>query len=344
MSLHKSISYAQRYEDRHLLRVFDGQTTGFYIDIGAGHPVYDNVSFAFYLRGWHGITVEPNPWLAQLSTAVRPRDVRVASLVGETSGEATYYLVEDFHGLSTTLESLAHRSYSEFGKASRAMTMPVTTLRTICEQYAPETIDFLKIDVEGAERVVLLGGDWRRFRPKMIVLEALAPVTMAPAWEAWEPLLTGNGYRFAFFDSLNRYYVADEHAGLADRLAHAPASFEDVAQFGRFKPALEDSSHPDHGLARLLSGEDMIGLPLMSPDTLVERLMRDLDSVGMNRPVELADVAALHHRLFGITMTPGWAEELRLVPGATVSDLYRSAVSTESFRAACGRISASTAW
>ncbi len=96
------------------------------------------------------------------------------------------------------------------------MTMPVTTLRTLCEQHAPPAIDFLKIDVEGAEREVLLGNDWRRFRPKIVVAEALAPVTMAPAWETWEPLLTGNGYRFAFFDSLNRYYVADEHAGLAD--------------------------------------------------------------------------------------------------------------------------------
>ena len=71
-----TISYAQRYEDMHLLRVFAEQATGFYIDIGAGHPVYDNVSFAFYLRGWGGITVEPNPWLARLSEAVRPRDSR----------------------------------------------------------------------------------------------------------------------------------------------------------------------------------------------------------------------------------------------------------------------------
>ena len=47
---------------------------GFYIDVGAGHPVYDNVSFAFYLAGWRGITVEPNPALAALGRAVRPRD------------------------------------------------------------------------------------------------------------------------------------------------------------------------------------------------------------------------------------------------------------------------------
>src|SRR5581483_4987355 len=150
MTTDPTISYAQRYEDMHLLRAFGDQANGFYIDVGAGHPVYDNVSLAFYLRGWGGITVEPNPWLAQLSEAVRPRDTRIAALVGEQPGEATYYLVEDYHGLSTTVESHARKAEREFGKSSRAMTMPVTTLRAICGAHAPAAIDFLKIDVEGA--------------------------------------------------------------------------------------------------------------------------------------------------------------------------------------------------
>ena len=68
------LSYAQRFEDFHLWRCFGGQSGGFYIDIGAGHPVYDNVSFAFYLAGWRGICVEPNPALAALNRAVRRRD------------------------------------------------------------------------------------------------------------------------------------------------------------------------------------------------------------------------------------------------------------------------------
>src|SRR4051812_40095980 len=157
---HQTISYAQRYEDMHLLRVFGEQPSGFYIDIGAGHPVYDNVSFAFYLRGWSGITVEPNPWLGQLSDAVRPRDTRIASLVGEQPGQTTYYLIEDFHGLSTTVEGHARAAQREYGKTARPMTLPVTTLRALCEQHAPVAIDFLKIDVEGAEREVLIGGDW----------------------------------------------------------------------------------------------------------------------------------------------------------------------------------------
>jgi FkbM family methyltransferase len=340
----QTISYAQRYEDMHLLRCFGAQPTGFYIDAGAGHPVYDNVSFAFYLRGWRGITVEPNPWLSQLSEAVRPRDTRIRSLVGAAPGEATYYLVEDFLGLSTTVEGHARAAHSEFGKRSRAMIMPVTTLRALCEQHAPSDIDFLKIDVEGAERAVIEGGDWRRFRPKILVLEALAPVTMAPSWDAFEPLILSHGYRFAFFDSLNRYYVADEHGGLATRLAAAPDAFPAAVQLCAFKPALDDPAHPDHGLALLLAGTEMVRLPLLPPDEVAERLTASLEPDDLSRPATRTDLAAVHQRLFGKPPPPEWDAALALRPSASLRDLYRHAVTTDTFRAACGRISASYAW
>ena len=75
----------------------------------------------------------------------------------------------------------------------------------------PGEIDFLKVDVEGAEADVLAGGDFKRFRPKVIVVEAVAPGSGEPAWQDWEPMLLAQGYRFALFDTLNRFYVAEEH-------------------------------------------------------------------------------------------------------------------------------------
>ena len=49
------LSYTQNMEDYHLALAFEGQHNGFYIDVGAGHPVADNVSLWFYERGWKGI-------------------------------------------------------------------------------------------------------------------------------------------------------------------------------------------------------------------------------------------------------------------------------------------------
>ena len=239
MATTRTISYAQRFEDLYLMRCFAGRDEGFYIDIGSGHPVYDNMSFAFYLKGWNGVTVEPNPWLARLTRAVRPRDRHLETLVGAAAGEATFYVVNDFHGLSTMIEDHARAAQSQFGKASKALVVPVTTLRELCEQHVPRTFDFLKVDVEGAEQDVLLNGDWQSYRPKVVVVEALAPYTMTPAWAAWEPFLAKHGYRYVWFDTLNRYYVAEEADELARCFETAPASFDQSFQLRNVKPALD---------------------------------------------------------------------------------------------------------
>src|SRR5260370_37352637 len=109
------ISYAQRFEDLYLMRCFGDRTDGFYIDVGSGHPVYDNVSFTFYLRGWSGITVEPNPWLAQLSEAVCAPVSRDQSLVWGNPVETTCYRVEGRDRLCVTVAGQGRRAQDALG-------------------------------------------------------------------------------------------------------------------------------------------------------------------------------------------------------------------------------------
>ena len=335
------ISYAQNYEDLHLAHCFGDRPAGFYIDVGAGHPVHSNVSFLFYLRGWSGITVEPNPWLSQLSEAVRPRDRRIDSLLGAAPGEAIYHLVEGFHGLSTVVESNALAAQQQFNKPVKSFPVPVTTLKAVCSAHAPKQIDFLKIDVEGAERAVLEGNDWARFRPKVIVAEAVAPITLAPAWDNWEPILIANGYRFALSDGLNRYYTDADQPAVHALLAGTPPSFKRVAQIGSFSGAIEDTAHPDHRLALVLKGADLVRLPLLGVAAHVKSLTAGLPPAELDRPATAADTAAITKRLFGDDRNYAQPELHR---SATIRDLYRSFAATELFRAACGRISASYAW
>jgi len=336
------ISYAQRFEDLYLMRCFGDRSDGFYIDIGSGHPVYDNVSFAFYLKGWRGITVEPNPWLSRLSRAVRPRDRHVEALVGAAPGKATFYLVREYHGLSTMIENHARAALREFGKSSEAIEVPLTTLTDLCAGHAPAAFDFLKIDVEGAEADVLKGADWRRYRPKVVVVEALAPYTLAPAFEQWEALLGAHGYRYVWFDSLNRYYLAREAEALAACFDNAPASF-DAVQFRDTRPALGAEEHPDHRLAVLLGTAAMTHLPVLDRTLLLELLTAGLSGAELDRPAGERDLAQIWERLFGQGPAPPFAA-LRLPAGATVRSLYAAITETDEFRAACGRISASYGW
>jgi FkbM family methyltransferase len=339
-----TISYAQRFEDLYLMRCFGERTEGFYIDIGSGHPVYDNVSFGFYLNGWRGITVEPNPWLARLSRAVRPRDRHVEALVGSACGQATFYLVREFHGLSTMDQDHAQAALTRFGKSADAITAPLTTLSALCvAEQVPASFEFLKVDVEGAEPAVLLGGDWRRFRPKVVVVEALAPYTLAPAFAQWEPFLAAHGYSYVWFDSLNRYYLAQEAGELAGCFTGAPATFDDAVQYRNTRPALRDGEHADHRLATLLGDAVMIRLPVLDRALVLELMTNGLPAAELDRRAEPTDLARIWGRLFGPQAPPAPAS-LKLPADASIRSLYGAIAETDLFRAACGRISASYGW
>ncbi len=63
----------------------------------------------------------------------------------------------------------------------------------------------MKIDVEGLEYEVLMGNDWKAYRPELICIEANNIV------KNWRPHLKSVGYRKFFNDGLNDYY-AEEHS------------------------------------------------------------------------------------------------------------------------------------
>ena len=73
-----------------------------------------------------------------------------------------------------------------------------------------EDLHWLKIDVEGFERDALAGWSARSPRPWIVVVESTAPLTQQDVSAAWEPLALARGYEFAYFDGLNRFYVATE--------------------------------------------------------------------------------------------------------------------------------------
>jgi hypothetical protein len=95
----------------------------------------------------------------------------------------------------------------------------VTTLARVCEEHADGTIDVLKIDVEGHELAVISGGDWVRWRPRVVLVENNGAVQ-------WEPILLGHGYLHAATTEINRYYLREEDRSLLPRFL-APLGYQD---------------------------------------------------------------------------------------------------------------------
>jgi FkbM family methyltransferase len=218
------ISYAQNHEDVMLYRALREVKEGFYIDVGAQDPIIDSVTKAFYERGWRGINIEPNEEYFRKLQDDRPHDINLLTAVGREPGPISFYEVVHT-GLSTTSAVYA-RGHAEAGYEVHLRNVPCTTLDTICADCGVETVHFLKIDVEGSERVVLDGFSFETVRPWIVVVEATEPNSTREVSAEWEHLLVGRRYQFVYFDGLNRFYIAAEHADLARHFSCPPNPFD----------------------------------------------------------------------------------------------------------------------
>jgi FkbM family methyltransferase len=230
-------TYAQNFEDVMLNRLFHEQPTGFYVDVGAWDPNIHSVTKYFYKCGWHGVNIEPLRSKFELLQRERPRDVSLNVAIGDAPGEMRFFECQEASYLSTLDPGIADRFRAGGGTVTE-YTVPVVTLNEIFERYCPDPVDFLKIDVEGWEKQVVDRCDWRRFRPRALVIEATKPNTRPASWDDlesialwhdWEPIILANRYVFAHFDGLNRFYVREEEAALAGRLRLPPGVFDDIA-------------------------------------------------------------------------------------------------------------------
>lgn len=218
------VTYAQNREDIIIASFFPEGYKGFYVDVGAGHPTVGSVTKYLYERGWRGINIEPNPVLHELFLKERKKDTNLNVGVADKPGTLILRVYEQF-GLSTFSENLKHE-YAE-GKSiagnHKDIKVPVKTLADIFKELAIKEIDILKVDVEGFEYEVIVGNDWKQYRPKLICIEANHVV------KDWRPLLKRVNYSLIFSDGLNEYYVADEHKKM---LVHE-FSFPDKVLLGK---------------------------------------------------------------------------------------------------------------
>lgn len=219
------ISYAQNFEDVILWRAMRDVPNGFYIDVGAWDPDLDSVTRAFSERGWRGINIEPLTEGHARLLKRRPRDVNLAVAAGAAADSLDFHEIEQT-ALSTADPVLAGR-YAALGLRVTRRRVDQLTLAEICRAHAPADIHFLKVDCEGQEWAVLAGADFTKYRPWVVLVEATVPCSQEPAFAEWEPVLLKAGYRFAWFDGLNRFYVAAEHfERLAPLIAVPPNCFD----------------------------------------------------------------------------------------------------------------------
>ncbi|MFS8973115.1 FkbM family methyltransferase [Cupriavidus necator] len=344
-------SYAQNFEDVILWRAFRDVPAGFYVDVGANDPDEDSVTKLFYERGWSGINIEPELEFWQRLCEARPRDTNLAVAVGESKGSLQFYSVP-VRGLSTLDEAIA-TAYRASGLEVISHEVEVETLSALLVRHASNRpIHFLKIDVEGAEASVLKGLDLRTWRPWVLVVEATRPNSTEENYALWEPSLLANGYRFAYFDGLNRFYVAEEQESLRQKFTTPPNVLDDfvidrMVTAGRhierdhLKPAVdrltEQVAHHEQRLVESRHNQARLEAELAQKTAELARVQANLDAVSrstqwrLNADRALADAKRMHARL---------ENQIELFS----ADLERMAVEKSALLARLDAIYASTSW
>jgi len=159
------LSFSQFGEDlllEHLL-----PPKGFYVDVGAYHPVTFSNTWLFSRNGWSGIVVEPNPPMAYLHRLRRPRDTVIQTAVGSAPREAFYQSVPE----ANNNRILGAGEKPDQGAS--LLRVPVSTLAQIFHDHLPvsQDVDLLCVDCEGMDLEVLKGNDWGRVKPRVLCVE-----------------------------------------------------------------------------------------------------------------------------------------------------------------------------
>ncbi|MEO8165113.1 MAG: FkbM family methyltransferase [Betaproteobacteria bacterium] len=172
---HALRSYSQEGEDMILRRLFEGRREGFYVDVGAHHPMRFSNTYFFYRQGWRGLNIEPNPDAALGFRLFRHRDIHVQAGADIIAGEMRYWCFDE-PALNTFDEALMRERISRTPyRVIETRMVTVDRLESILGQFLPanQKIDFISIDVEGGDLQVLQSNDWARFRPALVLVEVL---------------------------------------------------------------------------------------------------------------------------------------------------------------------------
>lgn len=194
-------SYAQHGEDI-IAEALLPEARGFYVEVGAFHPVSISNTYLFYRKGWRGIVIDPAPHVARLFQRRRPEDTMLTCAVGEQEAVCPF----DIMPAGETNRLSATRT------VDRSSAQPLYSIHVPCRRLASlldkhlgtgQTIDFLSIDAEGQDLSVLRSNDWQKYRPRVLAVEDFQP----PAQSSICSFLSQQGYRALITSKITRFFV-----------------------------------------------------------------------------------------------------------------------------------------
>jgi FkbM family methyltransferase len=168
------LSFSQEGEDLILNRYFEGKKNGFFIDVGAHHPIRFSNTYLFYRKGWRGINIDAMPGSMNEFNMIRIEDINIEQAIGYQEAEATFHIFNE-PALNTFDNTEAENVISSgMYKLKEKVSLSIKPIGNVLDQHQiNSSIDFMSIDVEGLDLDVLRGNNWEKYRPEVILIELL---------------------------------------------------------------------------------------------------------------------------------------------------------------------------
>jgi FkbM family methyltransferase len=147
----------------------------------------------------------------------------VSAALSDKNGEAQFEINRS--EASSSLLPIDSRNTTWFSRdltVARTVQVPTMTLPALMEEQGMQTVDLLKLDLQGAERFVLKGGETVLDRVRVIYTEVFFEQLYTGAWLFWEmnEFLAGRGFKLCGLSNI-------VHASDGD-LVQANATFRRV--------------------------------------------------------------------------------------------------------------------
>ena len=157
-------------EDTEVINYFKNKTKGFYVDVGCYHPIHRNNTYLLYKKNWNGINIDTSQFSIDLFDYMRPNDLNYKCAVSNKNEIIKFFYQKELSQLSTTERDQAKIVFQGNIKEKN---IEAFTLDEILNRgkYRDAKIDFLDIDVEGADLKVLEGLSFDKFKPELICVE-----------------------------------------------------------------------------------------------------------------------------------------------------------------------------
>ena len=157
-------------EDTAVLNYFKDKKNGFYVDVGCYHPLHRNNTYLLHKKNWNGINIDISQFSIELFDYMRPNDLNYECAISNKREFIKLFYQKELSQLSTTERAQAEIVFQGNIKEKEVQAFTLDEILNR-DKYKNSNIDFLDIDVEGADLKVLEGLSFDKFKPELVCVE-----------------------------------------------------------------------------------------------------------------------------------------------------------------------------